>query len=200
MFLTGGSIIGAHECTRERSDEIIESVKATLKKRGITGLIVCGDKKALSGVEVLSDDELKVIGIPAAIDNDVAYTDSTIGFDTVCNVVVDTIMNLRNTIMSQKCVAVVEVAGKACGDIAMNVGMASGTDYILVPEMIQDYTSPYDIDNLFDQIVKVWESGKHYIIVVVAEGVTRAYKDSDVKNIKELLLAKIDEYNKMLRL
>jgi 6-phosphofructokinase 1 len=110
------------------------------------------------------------IGIPGTIDNDLEYTDYTLGFDTAVNTCLDIINKLRDTMTSHERVSVVEVMGRRCGDIALYSGIASGAEIIVVPEIT------FDINEIVSRINRSRASGKHSNIIVVAEGVMSAEK------------------------
>ena len=107
---------------------------------------------------------VKVIGIPGTIDNDLAYTDYTVGFDTAVNTVLWAINNLRDTMHSHDRVCLLEVMGRACGDIALYAGVAGGAEYVLVPEI------PYDLDKIAANIKKSYLRGKTSNMIILAEG------------------------------
>jgi 6-phosphofructokinase 1 len=102
--------------------------------------------------------------LPGTIDNDISYTDFTIGFDTAVSIVVDAVNKLRDTMSSHERSSVVEVMGRHCGDIALTAGIASGAESILVPEV------PFDITKVAAQMKENFDKGKRHSIVIVAEG------------------------------
>jgi 6-phosphofructokinase 1 len=104
------------------------------------------------------------VGLPGTIDNDIPFTDFTIGFDTAVSIVVDAINKLRDTMTSHERSSVVEVMGRHCGDIALYAGLASGAETIIVPEVA------YDIDQIATRMRENFQAGKRHSIVVVAEG------------------------------
>src|SRR5699024_6705185 len=108
------------------------------------------------------------IGIPGTIDNDLEYTDYTLGFDTAVNTCLEVINNLRDTMNSHERISVVEVMGRHCGDIALYAGITSGAEIIIVPEIA------YDIDDIVMRINRSRANGKHSNIIVVAEGAISA--------------------------
>ena len=108
---------------------------------------------------------VKTIGLPGTIDNDLTYTDYTIGFDTALNTVVDAIDKIRDTSTSHERVSIVEVMGRNCGDIALHTGVACGAEYIITPE------KGYDKDELCKVILEGKKAGKMHNLVLLAEGV-----------------------------
>ena len=136
-----------------------------LKSHGIEGLIVCGGDGTFNGAMKLSQYGIRVIGIPCTIDNDMAYTEFTIGFDTAINTVINAVGNIRDTSSSHERTSVVEVMGRDCGDIAIYSGMACGADSILIPEI------PVDLDLICKNIYAGVKRGKSHTIIIKAEGV-----------------------------
>lgn len=159
-----------------RSDEFLTKEgrkKATenIKKRGIEGLIVIGGNGTFAGASQLSDEYgINTIAIPGTIDNDLYYTDFTLGFDTAVNTVLNAINNLRDTMTSHDRICIVEVMGRNCGDIALYSGIAGGAEAIIVPEIKPD------IDGLCESLAAGYERGKTSDIVIVAEGAMSAAK------------------------
>lgn len=132
----------------------------------IDGLIVIGGDGSLTGANLLAQQGLPIMGLPGTIDNDLAYTDYTIGFDTAVNSVTNEIYKIRDTMRSHDRVGVVEVMGRACGDIALHAGVAGGADYILVPEVDSKEGYAKACDLLIANKLK----GKMTSIVMIAEG------------------------------
>ena len=165
----GGTKLRTARCLEMLTKEGQEKAVATIKRHGIEGLVVIGGDGSFRGAKVLTDDYgIPTIGIPATIDNDLAYTDYTLGFDTAVNTCLDIINKLRDTMTSHERVSVVEVMGRRCGDIALYSGIASGAEIIVVPEIA------FDIDDIVYRINRSRENGKHSNIVVVAEGAISA--------------------------
>lgn len=148
-----------------------------LKKFGIEALVVIGGDGSYHGALRLTEHGYNAIGLPGTIDNDVPYTDFTIGFDTACQTAVDAIDKIRDTASSHQRVFVVNVMGRDCGDITLWAGVASGADAIVVPEI------DYDIKEIAENLKAGFANGKDHGIVVVAEGVMNAneFKDELLK-------------------
>ncbi|HXL04783.1 MAG: 6-phosphofructokinase [Firmicutes bacterium] len=136
-----------------------------LEARGVEGLIVIGGDGTLKGAKALSDLGIPTVGIPATVDNDIAYTDYALGFDTAANTAVDAITKIRDTASSHGRNNVIEVMGRDAGHLALAAGLAGGAEYILIPE------KPFDIQKICDGIQKGYARGKTHSIIVVAEGV-----------------------------
>lgn len=149
-----------------------------LKKRGIDSLVAIGGDGSFHGAYYLNKEHgLQTVGIPGTIDNDIAGTDYTIGFDTALNIVIDAISKLRDTAQSHDRTILVEVMGRNCGDIALNAGIAGGAA-VIIPEI------PYTIEYIENVITKRREEGKKFDVIVVSEGVV---KDTDeiAKTLKD---------------
>lgn len=140
-----------------------------LRVYGIDVLYVLGGDGSYAGAEKLSKLGIQVIGLPCTIDNDVACTDYTIGFDTAMNTALDAIDKIRDTSTSHERCSVVQVMGRNAGYIALSVGIACGAEVILIPEI------PFDMDKDVNRVVMEGRNyGKHHYLVVMAEGVGSA--------------------------
>ncbi|HVB30662.1 MAG TPA: ATP-dependent 6-phosphofructokinase [Gemmatimonadaceae bacterium] len=151
----GGTVIEV-----DRSDELIENAR----QLGIDALISIGGDGSLHLAQQLHAKGLHVVGVPKTIDNDVSATISTFGFDTAVNTALEAIDRLHTTAESHDRVIVMEVMGRHAGFIALHAGLAGTADVILIPEI------PYDIERVCDKIRTRDRSGRHFSIVVVAEG------------------------------
>ena len=161
----GGTILKSSRCEEFKTEEGRAIGVKVLKKYGIDCLVVIGGDGSFNGAQKLSDLGFPAIGIPGTIDNDLAYTDYTIGFDTALNTVVDAIDKIRDTSTSHERVSIVEVMGRNCGDIALHTGVACGAEYIITPEQ------GYDKDELCKVILEGKKAGKMHNLVLLAEGV-----------------------------
>ena len=166
----GGTRLRTARCLEMMTVEGQKKALDTLEKHGIEGLVVIGGDGSFKGAKTLSEYGVPTIGIPGTIDNDLEYTDYTLGFDTAVNTCLDIINKLRDTMTSHERVSVVEVMGRHCGDIALYSGIASGAEIIVVPEL------PFDISEIASRINRSRAQGKHSNIIVVAEGVMSAEK------------------------
>lgn len=126
--------------------------------------MIGGDGSFHGALDLYNDEGINVMAIPGTIDNDLAYTQLTLGFDTAVNNVLWAINTLRDTMQSHNKVTVVEVMGRHCGDIALHAGMTGGAEYILIPEI------PYDIDEICKGILQSEKQGKRSNLIVIAEG------------------------------
>ncbi|MNH80251.1 6-phosphofructokinase [compost metagenome] len=161
----GGTILQSARCLEFKTLEGQQKGAQILRDRGIDGLVVIGGDGSYQGAEKLSRLGIKTMGLPGTIDNDISFTDYTIGFDTAVNVVVEAVNKLRDTMSSHERSSVVEVMGRHCGDIALHAGLASGAETILVPEV------SYDLNEVADRMKANFDHGKRHSIVIVAEGV-----------------------------
>ena len=157
----GGTILRSSRCPEFVDPDVMKKAVDNLLDKGIENLIVIGGDGSFRGVEAMHEQtKLNVIGIPGTIDNDMGYTDSTIGFDTACNTVVDAILKLRDTITSHDRIMILEVMGRECGNIALNSAVAG------VPEV------PTDVDEVAQTLKAGFDRGKSSAIIVLAEGKT----------------------------
>ena len=132
---------------------------------GIDGIVVIGGDGSFKGAQKLDELGVPTIGIPGTIDNDLRYTESTIGFDTAVNTVIDAISKIRDTSSSHGRANIIEVMGRHCGDIALYAGLAGGAETIIVPEMY------FDINKVCGKLVQGKNRGKLHSIIILAEGV-----------------------------
>jgi 6-phosphofructokinase 1 len=163
----GGTILQTARCKEFMTEEGQQIGAENLRKRGIDGLVVIGGDGSYKGASKLSKLGINTMGLPGTIDNDIPFTDFTIGFDTAVSIVVDAINKLRDTMTSHERSSVVEVMGRHCGEIALYAGLASGAETILVPEI------PYDIDEVANRMRDNFAHGKRHSIILISEGVGR---------------------------
>lgn len=161
----GGTILRTARCLEFKQEEVREEAAKLLADQGIDALVVIGGDGSFTGAKLLSKLGVKTIGLPGTIDNDLTYTDYTIGFDTALNTVIDAIDKIRDTSTSHERVSIVEVMGRDCGDIAVHTGVACGAEYIITPE------KPHDKDELCKVILEGKKAGKMHNLVLLAEGV-----------------------------
>ena len=161
----GGTFLNTARCDEFKDIEVQRHAAEALSASGIEGLVVIGGDGTLRGAKDLSENcGVKVVGIPGTIDNDLNYTDYTVGFDTAVNTVLWAINNLRDTMHSHDRVGLLEVMGRNCGDIAVYAGVAGGAEYVLVPEI------PYNLDQIASSIKKSYLRGKTSNMIILAEG------------------------------
>lgn len=161
----GGTMLYTARSPRFREEEgILEGVE-TCKKFGIEGVVVIGGDGSFRGARDLSLRGIPCIGVPGTIDNDIACTDYTIGFDTAMNTAMEMVDKIRDTSQSHDRCSIVEVMGRNAGHLALQCGIAVGATAIVVPEV------EITIDEIIEKIKRVKKTGKRHFIVIVAEGV-----------------------------
>ena len=165
----GGTVLKTARCEEFKKLEVREKAVKILQAYGVDALVVIGGDGSFTGAKLLSELGVATVGIPGTIDNDLAYTDFTIGFDTALNTVHDAINKLRDTSSSHERVSVIEVMGRHCGDLALYSGLAGGAEAVIVPE------KDFDKDELIRTILDGKNNGKTHNIIVLAEGVGGAY-------------------------
>jgi len=162
----GGTILKTARCEEIKTKEGIQKAVDTLKTFKIEGLIVIGGDGSFRGAsELYQASGIPVIGVPATIDNDVAGTDTTIGFDTAVNTALFAIDKIRDTATSHERVFIVEVMGRKRGFLALAVGFAEGAEFILIPEI------KFDLESICKKLKQSRRKGKTSEIIVMAEGV-----------------------------
>lgn len=166
----GGTMLRTARCLDFITPEGFEKGLQMLKMFKVDSLVVIGGDGSFNGAKRLSEAGFKTIGIPGTIDNDLAYTDYTLGFDTALSTVVSAIGNIRDTSSSHGTVNIIEVMGRDCGDIALYGGLAGGAEAVIIPEL------ETDIDELCRTIIRGKKRGKLHSIILLAEGVGKPYE------------------------
>lgn len=166
----GGTFLLTARLPEFKNPEVRAKAAEKLKTKGIEGLVVIGGDGSFHGADFLYKEHgIKAIGIPGTIDNDIAGSDYTIGYDTTLNIILDAMAKLRDTATSHERTYLLEVMGRHAGDLAMYSCLAGGGDGLLIPE------KGYSIDDLANQINQRRANGKLHDIIVVAEGVGSAF-------------------------
>jgi len=163
ILQNGGTFLKTSRSAEFMTDAGFKKALENLKKNKIEGLIVIGGDGSMNGALKLQNAGVKVVCVPGTIDNDLGFTDMTLGFDTACGTVVSLINNVRDTSLSHDRVSVVEVMGAFSGDIALYAGLASGADIVLVPEV------PYTVEGVAERLIQNDKNGKSASIVIVNE-------------------------------
>lgn len=169
----GGTKLLTARCDEFRTPEGQARGVEILKMFGIDGLVVIGGDGSFNGAKKLTDLGFPAVGIPGTIDNDLQYTDYTIGFDTALNTVVNAITNIRDTSSSHGRVNIIEVMGRHCGDIALYAGLAGGAESIVIPEI------EFSSDEMCRKLLQGKKRGKLHNLILLAEGVGKPYELSD---------------------
>lgn len=169
----GGTILRSARSKEFMTVEGRKKAYDNLVSAGLEGLVVIGGDGSLTGArKFLEEFEFPVMGVPGSIDNDIAGTDFSIGFDTAVNTALDAIDKVRDTAYSHERVFVIEVMGRSNGFIALEVGLAGGAEAVIIPEV------PYSLLEICDSMRAQHDLGKKSSIIIVAEGAARA---ADIK-------------------
>ena len=177
----GGTILLSARLSSFKDPEVRAKAAENLKKRGIEGLVVIGGDGSFHGAHYLYEEHgIKTIGIPGTIDNDIAGTDYTIGYDTALNIILDAISKLKDTATSHERTYLIEVMGRNCGDLALYAAIAGGASGVMIPEV------KASTDDIAKVIRERRAEGKLYDIIVVAEGA------GNILDIEKELAQKID--------
>lgn len=169
----GGTVLYTARCPEFKTKEGVAKAKAKCDELGIEGLVVIGGDGSFRGAADLSAMGMLCIGLPGTIDNDIACTDYTIGFDTAMNTAMDLVDKLRDTSQSHDRISVVEIMGRGAGHIAVNTGIACGATDIITKEV------PYDLDQIAQTMLKKKANGKQNFVVVVAESIGHSHEIAD---------------------
>lgn len=162
----GGTVLYTARSPEFNTPEGVKKAADTCRKLGIVGVVVIGGDGSFRGARDLCGEGILCVGIPGTIDNDIASSDYTIGFDTAMNTAMEMIDRIRDTAQSHDRCSVVEVMGRRCGDIALETGIAVGATAILVPEI------PFDLQkDVIDRMLATKSTGKKHFIIIVAEGI-----------------------------
>jgi 6-phosphofructokinase 1 len=177
----GGTVLGTARSKEFRTTEGRRQARKHLDLAGIEGLVVIGGDGSFRGADALSREcDVKVVGIPGTIDNDLVGTDFTLGFDTAVNTALESIDRIRDTAQSHGRLFFIEVMGRTSGWLALYSGLAGGATEVIVPERRTD------IGRVRDRIRASFDLGKGFCLVVVAEG-------DDAGNAYEIASAVADD-------
>jgi 6-phosphofructokinase 1 len=161
----GGTILYSARSEEFKTEAGQQKAIEQLNKFGIEGLIVIGGDGSFRGAQKLTEKGYPCIGVPGTIDNDIAGTDFTIGFDTALNTVIEAIDKVRDTATSHKRTYIIEVMGRNAGDIALWAGLADGAESILIPEKKEKF------ETVVQKLKRGHKRGKKHSIIILAEGV-----------------------------
>jgi 6-phosphofructokinase 1 len=176
----GGTILKTSRSTEFMEDIGQKKALELLKNFGIDSIVVIGGEGSLKGAERLHELGIKVIGIPGTIDNDIAYTDYSIGFDTTLNTVLECIGKIKDTDFSHDKTTIVEVMGRYCGDLALYSAIAGGGEIISTPERKLNF------DTICSELSLKINNGKKDNLVIVTE---RMY---DLQELQKYIEEKLD--------
>lgn len=161
----GGTILFSARSEEFKTSEGQQRAIEQMKKKGIEGLIVIGGDGSFRGAQKLTEKGFPCIGVPGTIDNDIAGTDFTIGFDTSLNTIIEAVDKVRDTATSHERTYIIEVMGRDAGDLALWAGLAGGAESILIPEKKEEFAE------IVDRLKRGHERGKKHSIILLAEGV-----------------------------
>ncbi len=164
----GGTFLQSARCKEMRTEEGLRLACQNLKGMGVEGLVVIGGDGSLKGGYAIHTHGIPVIGIPASIDNDIRYTDVSLGVDTALNNIIRAVDNLKDTASSHDRAFIVEIMGRNCGYLAVVAAIAAGAEYSLIPE------EPYDLDDICKELRKRYQEKRTNAIILVAEGAGKA--------------------------
>lgn len=162
----GGTFLGSARFPEFKELSVREEAVANMKKHGIEALVVVGGDGSYMGAKKLTEMGFPCIGLPGTIDNDIAGTDYTIGFDTSLNTVVDAIDRLRDTSSSHNRISVIEIMGRHCGDLALHASIAGGAEHVIIPE------EGFDKAALLANLSEHDKHGKKHAIIAITEHMT----------------------------
>lgn len=166
----GGTILGSARCLEFHQPEVRHKAVDLLKRLGVRAVVVCGGDGSLTGARLLAEEsDLKIIGVPATIDNDLQFTEMSLGVDTAVHTLVWAVDHFIDTARSHRRVMVLETMGRESGDLARMAALASGAEMVITPE--SGPISAGDMVNLAAKIEGAMTRGRGHAIVLVAEGV-----------------------------
>ncbi|WP_019230383.1 6-phosphofructokinase [Sedimentibacter sp. B4] len=171
----GGTVLGSARSKDFQEKEGFERALKNVKYLGLDGIVTIGGDGTFKGAMELAKAGVPTIGIPGTIDNDLAYTQYTLGFFTALTTVLESVEKIRDTSSSHGRTNVIQVMGRNCGDIALYAGLAGGAEMVIIPEV------DYNIDEVCDKIMQGRARGKKHSIIILAEGA------GDAKDISELI-------------
>jgi 6-phosphofructokinase 1 len=160
----GGTILQTARCLDMKTPEGRTRAVKTLEGHGVEGLVIIGGNGSHAGAYEIFKLGFPVVTIPSTIDNDLCYTDVTIGVDTALNTVLDAIDKIRDTASSLQRAFLIETMGRDTGYLALMGGIAGGAEIILIPE------APMPLEQVYERLKGAYARGKHHAIIVVAEG------------------------------
>jgi len=162
----GGTVLYTARSEEYNTPAGVKKAADFCRQLGVSGVVVIGGDGSFRGARDLTNEGVPCVAIPGTIDNDIACSEYTVGFDTAMNTAMEMVDKIRDTAQSHDRCSVVEVMGRRCGDIALQTGIAVGAASILVPEV------EYDIErDVIQRILANQNTGKKHFIIVVAEGV-----------------------------
>jgi 6-phosphofructokinase 1 len=169
----GGTFLQSARCLEMLEESGRRRAVETLQEMGAEGLVVIGGDGSHRGAYELQKRGIPVIAIPASIDNDIPFTDMSLGVDTALNNILHAVDCLKDTASSHDRTFVVETMGRDCGYLALVSGIACGAEYALIPE------SAYDIEEISKHLLRRFQEGRDNSIIMIAEGAGKAQDVAD---------------------
>jgi len=168
---TGGTILGSARCLEFHKPEVRADVIAMLSRLGVRALIVCGGDGSLAGARLLAaESNLRIIGVPATIDNDLDFTEMALGVDTAVNTLVWAVDHFKDTARAHRRVMILETMGRGSGELARLAAIASGAEMVITPDPKKPLTR-LDMEAHAASIERGMKAGRSHAIVLIAEGV-----------------------------
>ena len=164
----GGTFLMTARCLEFLDEEVQKQAVQNLRGLGLEGLVCIGGDGTYRGAEALNRLGFPTVGIPGTIDNDLAYTDYTIGFDTALNTACECLNRIRETSDSHERASLITVMGRDCGDIALNTALACGAEIVMTPEI------PWSLEEVAERVKWGVLRGKRSMILIFAEGALRS--------------------------
>ena len=160
----GGTFLGSSRCDEFKTAQGLREAMRALNEQGIDALVVIGGDGTMRGAHAVSAAGIKVVGIPATIENDVCGTDRSIGVDTALNTAVQALDRIKDTASSQEQAFLVELVGEECGYMALMTGLVGGAEMVCIPEV------PYSLEDVAKVVSSSYVRGKKHCIIAVAAG------------------------------
>ena len=160
----GGTFLMTARCSEFLKEEVQRKAVENLRSLGVEGMVCIGGNGTFAGADALNRLGMPTIGVPGTIDNDLMYTDSTIGFDTALNTACECVNRIRETSDSHERASMVTVMGRDCGDIAVHTALACGAELVMIPEI------PWSVEEVADRVKWGVMRGKNSMIMIFAEG------------------------------
>jgi len=180
----GGTFLQSARCKEMRTEAGQRLAAANLEGMGVEGLIVIGGDGSLAGGLALTRQGTAVIGIPASIDNDICFTDMSLGVDTALNNIAYAVDNIKDTASSHDRAFLVETMGRNCGYLAVVSAIACGAEYSLIPE------EAYDLEEICQELRRRYQQGRSNSIIMVSEGAGSAKARAAPKKLPNRLKTK----------
>lgn len=175
----GGTDLMTARCMEFYRPEIQKQAIRNVRALNVEGLVCIGGNGTLKGAQCMDDLGLPCVGVPASIDNDLCYTEYTIGFDTALNTAVEAVNRIRDTGDAHERASIVTVMGRDCGDLAVHTALACGAEAAIVPEV------EWSIQELGEMVHRGVVGGKRSMILIFAEGAQSSMKETP-KELKQL--------------